>query len=120
MGLNAYSCKMMAQAYPSYLAKCAIFEPVSYVACACAVNFPAWGRMCARVRDAVRSSKIFQPVSEEDLEFLSFFASPIPGFDEMALKCVQEEGIQMDFQLETVVRLLQEAEVMFWNSIYQS
>ena len=26
--LESYSCKMMAQAYPSYLAKCAIFEPV--------------------------------------------------------------------------------------------
>ena len=119
--LEAYSCKMMAQAYPSYLAKCSLMEPVSYVTCACAVNFPTWGRMCGRVRDAVKASHTFpKPLVDDDMEFLSFFASPIPGFDEMALRCANEQGVVMNKGLETVVRLLQEAEVMFWDSIHQN
>ena len=121
--LIAYESRMKARAYPSFLARCAMYEPASFVACACAINFPAWGKMCGRVHNAIKLNKsIYGEVKDEDIDFLNFFATPIEGFDEMALKCLKEENSEsLDFgRLRNVVRLLQEAEVLFWDSIYES
>lgn len=119
--LSEYQCSMKAQAYPSFLARCASYETPAFVAVACAVNFPAWGRMCGRLLNAILSSKNdFGTVSKSDLEFLNFFATPIEGFDQMAIDCLKEEFDKhfKDDSLFSVVRLLQEAEVLFWDSIY--
>ena len=79
--------------------------------------------MCGRVHNAIKVNKsIYGEVKDEDIEFLNFFATPIEGFDEMGLKCLKEENSErLDFdRLQNVVRLLQEAEVLFWDSIYES
>lgn len=116
-----YQCAMKAQAYPSYLSRCSLYETSAFVAIACAVNFPAWGRMCGRVFDGIKKHpNKFGQASDKDIEFLKFFATPIEGFDHMAIDCLKEE-ISEDFDiksLKTVVRLLQEAEVLFWDSVY--
>ena len=119
--LSKFPCKMKAQAYPSYLSRCSIYETPAFVAVACAVTFPAWGRMCGRVFDSIKKNpNKFSQASDKDIEFLKFFATPINGFDQMAIDCLKEE-ISEDFEiksLKTVVRLLQEAEVLFWDSVY--
>ena len=119
--LLEYQCSMKAQAYPSFLARCVLYETPAFVAVACAVNFPAWGRMCGRLLNAILNSKgSFGTVSQSDLEFLNCFATPIEGFDQMALNCVKGEFGEhfKETSLFSVVRLLQEAEILFWDSIY--
>lgn len=120
--LLQYNCSMKAQVYPSYLARCAIYERPEFVAIACSVNFPTWGRMCERLYNSILNLKDkYGAVSPSDLSFLKFFATPIDGFDKMALDCLNEGGFDDNFDdksLNSVVRLLQEGEVMFWDSVY--
>ena len=53
--LAAHSRTSQAQGYPSYFARLALAENHAGVAAACAVNQPAWGRMCRRLSAALSS-----------------------------------------------------------------
>mmetsp|Transcript_29154 Transcript_29154/g.82201 ORF Transcript_29154/g.82201 Transcript_29154/m.82201 type:complete len:223 (+) Transcript_29154:216-884(+) len=117
--LDCYLCSMEAQAYPSYLARCAHYGTPAMVAAACAVNFPCWGAQCGRIKDALISGKGFDPCTEKDVAFLTFFATPIDGFDQLAAKCIEEEGSNFS-AVKEAVRLLQACELMFWDSIYKT
>jgi hypothetical protein len=84
-------------------------------AAACAVNFPAWGRMCLRLVDSSANKTTSNAV---DTSFLLFFATPIEGLDEMAAAVIDgEDGVEYD-DLVQHVRLLQEYEVLFWDACY--
>ena len=77
--------------------------------------------MCGRLLNAILNTNgSFGTVSQSDLEFLNFFATPIEGFDQMALNCLKGEFGEhfKETSLFSVVRLLQEAEILFWDSIY--
>ena len=58
---------------------------------------------------------------KSDYDFLEFFATPIPNFDETILDLLPEEGLNSDMKklVYENVRELQEAEVLFWNSVYE-
>ena len=110
-----------AQAYPSFWARLALQKDSASGAAACAVNFPAWGRMCGLLRDAL----IKRGSSNESVGFLSFFASPIDNLDAMASAALDEAWAALtDAQVEdeypaiaTNVRLLQEYELAFWDAV---
>ena len=85
-------------------------------AAACAINFPAWGRMCGRVRAALASG-LYGRVSADELAFLNYFAEPIPGLDDMAAAVIVQEGAGYD-DLVVAVRLLQEYEALFWDAVF--
>jgi hypothetical protein len=108
--LSKQQCSSLAQAYPSYWARMALDHARAAGAAACAVNFPAWGRMCLRLVNASSPSK--------DVSFLQFFATPIEGLDEMAAAVIDgEDDVEYD-DLVQHVRLLQEYEVLFWDACY--
>lgn len=117
----------LAQAYPSYWARLALEGNRAAGAAACAVNFPAWGRMCQRLYDAevasaVASSSTTPTPNEpplEGMDFIKFFATPIRNLDEMAAAVIDnEEAVKYD-TLVYHVRMLQEYEVLFWDAIYE-
>uniref|UniRef100_A0A7S1X350 Thiaminase-2/PQQC domain-containing protein n=1 Tax=Tetraselmis chuii TaxID=63592 RepID=A0A7S1X350_9CHLO len=117
--LATYNCQMEAQAYPSYLARCAHYGSPAAVAVACAVNFPCWGAQCRRLHTALLTiNGSHGPCVAEDVAFLDFFATPLDGLDEMAAACLQEDDEVRVDDVTTAVRLLQACEVMFWDSVY--
>ena len=105
-----------AQGYPSYWARLALSQQRAAGAAACAINFPAWGRMCGRVRAALASG-LYGRVSADELAFLNYFAEPIPGLDDMAAAVIVQEGAGYD-DLVVAVRLLQEYEALFWDAVF--
>mmetsp|Transcript_20443 Transcript_20443/g.33868 ORF Transcript_20443/g.33868 Transcript_20443/m.33868 type:complete len:240 (+) Transcript_20443:69-788(+) len=108
---NYKHCSSLAQAYPSYWSRMALDGARAAGAAACAVNFPAWGRMCLRLVTASDTEK-------ESTEFLQFFATPIENLDDMAAAVIDgEDGVQYD-DLVQHVRLLQQYEVLFWDAVY--
>ena len=62
-----------AQAYPSYWARLALSKKRAAGAAACAVNFPAWGRMCGRLLQALgEKDQMYSGVEDESLAFINF------------------------------------------------
>ena len=109
-----------AQAYASHWARLALGRRRAAGAAACAVNFPAWGAMCARLRDALAANQTAYGAGsgdEEALAFVAFFAAPIDGLDEMAAAVIDAEGASFEDVVEDV-RLLQEYELEFWDAIF--
>lgn len=105
-----YPCSSLAQAYPSYWARMALDQARAAGAAACAVNFPAWGRMCSRLYEAAPS--------KDGMDFIQFFSTPIDSLDEMAAAVIDsEENVQYE-DLVQHVRLLQNYEVLFWDAVY--
>lgn len=88
-----------------------------------AVNFPAFGRMCLALEDALKKNYNMQ---EEDLDFLRFFGAG--NLDEGAMKVIEAYHVNDKGKLNEIeykdirraVRLLQAYEVMFWDSVYDS
>lgn len=109
-----------AQAYPSYWARLALSKKRAAGAAACAINFPAWGRMCGRLLQALgEKDQMYSGIDDESLAFIKFFAVPIDGLDEMAAKIIEEERVSYD-ELVEHVRLLNEYEVMFWDAVFET
>ena len=108
--LANYRCSSLAQAYPSYWARLALDGSRVAGAAACAVNFPAWGRMCQRLLNAASSS--------EGMGFLQFFATPIANLDQMAAAVIDSEEEMNYEEIAQHVRLLQEYELHFWDAVY--
>ena len=109
--LATYRCSSLAQAYPSYWARLALDGNRAAGAAACAVNFPAWGRMCRRLLDAASSL--------EGMAFIQFFATPIENLDEMAAAVIDSAENELNYEeLAQHVRLLQEYELHFWDAVF--
>lgn len=114
----------VAQAYPSYWARLALGSQRAAGAAACAVNFPAWGRMCQQLLGALEKSDAGKVGEKNDLDkalaFIKFFATPIDNLDEMAAAIImQEEEITLSYaEISEHVRLLQGCELMFWDACY--
>ena len=121
----------VAQAYGAYWALLSRDGKRAAAAAAAAVNFPAWGRACGRVHDAILKNGRFAAdfakngVEPEDaLKFLAFFAAPLPGLDDMAAAVVAaefEKGGQgaMCEALAEPVRMLQAYELAFWDAVFR-
>lgn len=114
--LGSYACSAKAQGYPSYWARLALANQRAAGAAACAVNFPAWGRMCGKLADALKDK---YEMNEESLAFIQFFASPIENLDAMAAKVMDDANVSYEELLEPV-RLLQAYEVLFWDACYEA
>ena len=110
--LADYHCSSLAQAYPSYWARLALDGCRAAGAAACAVNFPAWGRMCQRLLDAASSP------SSEGMGFIQFFATPIANLDQMAAAVIDSEDDINYVKIAQHVRLLQEYELHFWDAVH--
>mmetsp|Transcript_11683 Transcript_11683/g.16902 ORF Transcript_11683/g.16902 Transcript_11683/m.16902 type:complete len:265 (+) Transcript_11683:99-893(+) len=114
------SIRAISQAYPSYWARLALGEQRAAGAAACAVNFPAWGRMCANMSAALASENHgygYKGSGDEGLAFINFFATPIENLDEMAANIIEAEGVSYE-DLVGPVRLLQEYELLFWDAVF--
>mmetsp|Transcript_31404 Transcript_31404/g.46883 ORF Transcript_31404/g.46883 Transcript_31404/m.46883 type:complete len:249 (-) Transcript_31404:204-950(-) len=120
-----YCISAKAQAYPSYWARLALSKQRAAGAAgaaACAVNFPAWGRMCQRLLEALRDGEAYPEYTSDDdagLAFVKFFATPIEDLDVMAATIIEEENVSYE-ELVEPVRLLQEYEIMFWDAIFDA
>lgn len=119
----------LAQAYASYWSRLALSSHRAAGAAACAVNFPAWGRMCQQLLVALQASNKELEKEEVDkaLAFVQFFASPIDSLDEMAASIIMQEiGDDDDSNnfsyddIATHVRLLQGCELMFWDACHSA
>eukprot|EP00873_Tetraselmis_striata_P023410 jgi/Tetstr1/443674/TSEL_031665.t1 len=115
----AYTWQMEAQAYPSYMARCAHYGSPAAISAACAVNFPTWGEQCRRIHASLLTVPgCHGDCTAEDVAFLEHFATPIPGLDDMAIACLEEDKAVTRDEVVTVTRLLQACELMFWDSVY--
>ena len=118
-GLKNHQTAPLAQAFPSYLARLALSGNRAAGAAACAVNFPAWGKMCKRLVEALGNPENgygYDGVDDPALGFINFFATPINNLDEMAVAIIEQEGVNYDDLIEPV-RLLQQYELLFWDAI---
>ncbi|CAB9500619.1 expressed unknown protein [Seminavis robusta] len=119
------SLSPLAQGYPSYWARLALNNQRAAGAAACAVNFPAWGRMCQGLLAAFQkhnADKCTKEDLDKGLAFIQFFATPIENLDEMAAAVIMHSMGPSDVcsyeDVATHVRLLQEYEVLFWDACY--
>lgn len=119
-GLKSHKTSPLAQAYPSYWARLALSGNRAAGAAACAVNFPAWGKMCKRLVEALGNPENgygYGGADDPALRFINFFATPIDNLDEMAVAIIEEEGVTYADLLEPV-RLLQQYELFFWDAVF--
>ena len=121
--LENYEPQANAQGYPSYLCRLAHYGEAPQIAAAVAVNFPAFGKMCLGLEDALKKN---YNMKEEDVDFLRFFGAG--DLDDGAMKVIEayrtdEKGKLNEIEYKDIrraVRLLQAYEVMFWDSVYNS
>ncbi|MFQ5895675.1 MAG: hypothetical protein ACE5JJ_07660 [Nitrospinota bacterium] len=114
--LEDYQPDPAAHAYTAYMAWLSLYGSDAEVAAAFGVNFPAWGHNCGRLRDALRAR---WGMREEDVEFLSLFATVPPGFEEGVL-AVMESGLKRGVpagHIKRAARLIQAYELMFWDAM---
>lgn len=116
--LKAYQPTPAAHAYSAYLAQLSNFGGAAAIAAGFAVNFPTWGKMCGRIRDA-----LLQPpysLKESDVQFFTDFAESTPGYDESATAVIAEGMLHGETpeSIRSAVMLLQGYERMFWDTIW--
>jgi len=116
--LAAYQPMPAAHAYSAYLAQLSHYGGEAAIAAGFAVNFPAWGRMCGRLRDALLRPPY--SLARGDVAFLSYFAEPVPGFDLSATAVIAEgmAGGETAEGIRSAVMLLQGYERMFWDAVW--
>eukprot|EP00928_Gymnodinium_smaydae_P057406 TRINITY_DN40656_c0_g1_i1.p1 TRINITY_DN40656_c0_g1~~TRINITY_DN40656_c0_g1_i1.p1 ORF type:complete len:325 (+),score=55.19 TRINITY_DN40656_c0_g1_i1:44-1018(+) len=116
--LEAYVPMPTAHAYTAYLAELSNYGGMGVIAAGFAVNFPAYGRMCGRIRDALIKN---YNICESDVGFLSWFAAPLgPDYDASATAVIaagRKRGETL-CEIERGVQLLQAYEQMFWDSVW--
>ena len=115
--LQNYEPMAGAHAYTAYMAWLVHYGEDAQVAAAFAVNFPAWGANCGKLSAALQEK---YGLSAEDVAFFSNFAKPIPGFQDAAAAIVDAglaRGVA-ERDIKRAVRLLQEYELMFWDTLY--
>ncbi|MES1244283.1 MAG: hypothetical protein ABUT39_21940 [Acidobacteriota bacterium] len=113
--LIAYEPRPESQTYPSRVAWIASNADRASAAASFLVNFAVFGENMGRVRDALLDVYGFTP---EQVEFFSFFAEPIPGFEDDAIAVIarglQEGACPRDVRRSA--RLLQAYELDFWQA----
>jgi hypothetical protein len=113
--LAAYEPRPQSQTYPSRVAWIAVNADRASAAASFLVNFGVFGENMARLRDALIRKYDFRP---EDIEFFTFFAEPIPGFEADALEVIAvgllEGACPRDVRRSA--RLLQAYELDFWQA----
>ena len=113
--LAAYEPRPKGQTYPSRVAWIASNADRASAAASFLVNFGVFGENMARVRDALLNVYGFEP---EQVEFFSFFAEPIPGFEEDAIEVIAT-GLRKGAcprDVRRSARLLQAYELDFWQA----
>lgn len=113
--LADYEPRPKGQTYPSRVAWIASNADRASAAASFLVNFGVFGENMARVRDALLAVYGFTP---EEVEFFSFFAEPIPGFEEAAIEVIAaglREGA-CPREVRRSARLLQAYELDFWQA----
>jgi len=106
-----------AFAYSAFVAWLALFGSTAEFAAAFLVNLEAWGGNCARMS---RDLKARYGLQEADVTFFDLFASPPPGFQERALRVIQE-GLDRGVApraVERAARLLQGYELLYWDTLH--
>jgi len=113
--LAVYEPRPLAQTYPSRVAWIASNADRASAAASFLVNFAVFGENMGRIRDALISVYGFTPAQ---IEFFSFFAEPVPGFEDDALEVIAagllEGACPVDIRRSP--RLLQAYELEFWQS----
>jgi TENA/THI-4/PQQC family protein len=112
--LIAYEPRPKGQTYASRVAWIASNADRASAAASFLVNFDVFGENMARVRDALINVYGFAPAQ---IEFFTFFAEPIPGFEDDAIDVIaaglQEGACPRDVRRSA--RLLQAYELDFWQ-----
>jgi hypothetical protein len=114
--LEAYEPRPLAQAYPAYLAWCALFETCSGVALAMLANLQEWGGYCGRLAEALLTR---YDLAEQAVGFFRFFAAQPPGFTGQATSVVAA-GLAAGEDPQEAVRAalaLHAYEIAFWDSL---
>jgi len=113
--LAAYEPRPKGQTYPSRVAWIASNAGRASAAASFLVNFAVFGENMGRVRDALVNVYGFAP---GQVEFFTFFAEPIPGFEDDAIEVIaaglQEGACPRDVRRSA--RLLQAYELDFWQA----
>lgn len=113
--LAAYEPRPAAQTYPSRVAWIAANADRAAAAASFLVNFAVFGENMARIRDALIQRYGFSP---SQIEFFSFFAEPIAGFEDDAIDVIArglaEGACPVDARRSA--RLLQAYELDFWRA----
>jgi len=113
--LIAYEPRPRSQTYPSRVAWIASHADRASAAASFLVNFGVFGENMARVRDALVEVYGFEP---SEVGFFSFFAEPIPGFEEDAIEVIAD-GLRQGVcprDVRRSARLLQAYELDFWQA----
>jgi hypothetical protein len=113
--LRAYEPRPRSQTYPSRVAWIASNADRASAAASFLVNFAVFGENMARVRDALIAVYRFTP---EEIEFFTFFAEPIPGFEEDAIEVIATGLLEgaCPVDVRRSARLLQAYELDFWQA----
>ena len=113
--LAAYEPRPRSQTYPSRVAWIASDADRASAAASFLVNFAVFGENMGRIRDALIAVYGFAP---SQIEFFTFFAEPIPGFEDDAIEVIaaglREGACPRDVRRSA--RLLQAYELDFWQA----
>src|SRR4029453_4498724 len=113
--LAAYEPRPKGQTYPSRVAWIAANADRASAAASFLVNFGVLGENMARLRDALIGVYGFAP---EDIAFFTFFAEPIPGFEDDAIEVMAAGLLEgaCPRDVRRSARLLQAYELDFWQA----
>jgi hypothetical protein len=113
--LAAYEPRPKAQTYPSRVAWIASNADRASAAASFLVNFAVFGENMGRIRDALIRVYGFSP---DDIAFFTFFAEPIPGFEDDAIEVIAAGLIEgaCPVDVRRSARLLQAYELDFWQA----
>lgn len=113
--LIAYEPRPKGQTYASRVSWIAANADRASAAASFLVNFGVFGENMGRVRDALVNVYGFAP---SQVEFFTFFAEPIPGFEDDAIEVITtglQEGV-CPRDVRRSARLLQAYELDFWQA----
>jgi pyrroloquinoline quinone (PQQ) biosynthesis protein C len=106
------------QAFPNAVVSLAAFGNEAEAAAAFLLNFGVFGENTARMAEALQNVYGF---TQQEVEFFTFFGTPIPGFEQAALTVIAaglEKGAQPR-DIKRAARLLQAYELQFWNTVVE-
>jgi hypothetical protein len=113
--LKAYEPRPRSQTYPSRVSWIAVNADRASAAASFLVNFAVFGENMARIRQALIDVYGFTPAQ---IEFFTFFAEPIPGFEDAAIEVIATGLLEgaCPVDVRRSARLLQAYELDFWQA----
>jgi thiaminase len=108
-----------AFAYSAYVAWLALFGSCAEFAAAFLVNLEAWGSNCARMSQALKDR---YRMKDKDVSFFTLFSDLPPGFQERALRVIQEgldRGVGTK-KIKRAAQMLQGYELLYWDTLYEA